>query len=458
MPVAAGDGKVSDATMTRMQELGSAWVFKRAIQDNQRFYSVQDIKTGNPNDGGETFNEIKRIWKEVGNVNWVDAVDNEWLENFYKQSEVLLPEVGNAKFTLFTRDTKSSDDGKFTWQKEDGETFMEWVSNLIKDEFEIGNKDNWNPADIWIIRNEKHWKDEIKRIWVTRHKNPKNSLEVELARFNSLFRRLFRTKQIMGISLKKVGNTATFKPVNVTGSFFKTLEATHMTLKSAKCLLGTKRITEKQIADALARGKKNPRTGLPGLGKVGAATLAQDTILIIEDPGIGPSGKPTTYKVQIKANNSTGFSNLKWEPTIEGKSKARMGKATVELVLDLMKVYGMMKPGDPNSYEPDNKVFPDDKSDFSGKVLTSYKKIIKEMMKFVNFGPGVDVETAIINIRETFDIYRGQPWVASSKLQQIRFLYALFKLGPKERDDFCTSLIFAAGKEGKRYGPYGKIY
>ena len=259
----------------------------------------------------------------------------------------------------------------------------------------------------------------------------------------------------MGISLKKVGNTATFKPVNVTGSFFKNLEATHMTLKSAKCLLGTKRITEKQIADALARGKKNPRTGLPGLGKVGAATLAQDTILIIEDPGIGPSGNPTTYKVQIKANNSTGFSNLKWEPTIEGKSKARMGKATVALVLDLMRIYDMM-----NYYEPDNSVFPDDQTDFSGKVVTEYKKIIKEMMtaRFVNFGNNVDVETAIINIRETFNIYRGQPWVASSKLQQIRFLYSLFKITEHQRSDFCTSLIFAAGKEGKRYGPYGKIY
>ena len=452
MAVAAGDGKVADATMTRMQELGSAWIFKRAIQDNKGWQRWEHFKKD-----AATFDEIKKIWKKVGKVNWVDDVDDKWLVNFYKQQKVLLSKIGRAPFTVFSRDGGPKPAYILPGSKR-GETFMDWVTKVVKDEFEIGQKDNWNPADIWLIQNEKHWKDEIKRIWVTRHKDPKQSIEVELARFNSLFRRLFRTKQIMGISLKKVGNTATFKPVNVTGSFFKTLEATHMTLKSAKCLLGTKRITEKQIADALARGKKNPRTGLPGLGKVGAATLAQDTILIIEDPGIGPSGKKTTYKVQIKANNSTGFSNLKWEPTIEGKSKARMGKATVELVLDLMKVYGMMKPADPNSYEPDNKVFPDDKSDFSGKVLTSYKKIIKEMMKFVNFGPGVDVETAIINIRETFDIYRGQPWVASSKLQQIRFLYALFKLDKSERDDFCTSLIFAAGKEGKRYGPYGKIY
>ena len=34
---------VSSATMTRMQELGSAWVFKRAIQDNVVFNSANDI-------------------------------------------------------------------------------------------------------------------------------------------------------------------------------------------------------------------------------------------------------------------------------------------------------------------------------------------------------------------------------------------------------------------------------
>ena len=454
MAVPAGDGRVSNATMTRMQELGSAWVFKRAIQDNQRFYSVQDIKTGNPNDGGETFNEIKRIWKEVGNVNWVDAVDNEWLENFYKQSEVLLPEVGNAKFTLFTRDSKSSDDGKFTWQKEDGETFMEWVSNLVKDEFEISNKDNWNPADIWLIQREDHWKKEILKIW----KNKKPALlplEVELGRFNSLFRRLFRTRQIVGISLKAVSGKASWKEVNVSNKFFKTIKATHMELTGAKCLLGTVPIKEKSAIDAVARGKKNPRTGSTKtpLGKAGAATLTQDTILEIKDPGVGPDGKETTYKVQIKANNSTGFSNLKWEPTITSKTGARLGKATVELVLDLMKAYGMMK-----QYEPDNKKFPNDQTSFRD-VQDEYRDIIDELMndRFVDLGVK-DTTTALINISETFDIYRGQPWVASSKLQQLRFLYALMNPSVNKRNDFCTSLIFTAEKAGKRYGPYGKIY
>ena len=209
MPVAAGDGKVSDATMTRMQELGSAWIFKRAIQDNEVFNSAKDIRNDKV-----TFDEIKKIWKRAGKVNWVDEVDGQWLENFYKQQEVLIRKIGKPSFTLFTRDGKRSDAIQFRWQRHSPKPFMEWVSDLIKTEFEIGQKDNWSPADIWLIRNEKKWKREIMRIWGNR-KNSKGSLESELARFNALFRRLYQTRQIMGISLKKVGKTATFKEVNV---------------------------------------------------------------------------------------------------------------------------------------------------------------------------------------------------------------------------------------------------
>ena len=87
MPVPAGDGKVADATMTRMQELGSAWVFKRAIQDNAavRWTSAESIRNDQ-----KTYNEIVKIWKLVGKVNWVDDVDMPWLINFYKQQEELI--------------------------------------------------------------------------------------------------------------------------------------------------------------------------------------------------------------------------------------------------------------------------------------------------------------------------------------------------------------------------------
>ena len=296
-----------------------------------------------------------------------------------------------------------------------------------------------------LIQNEKKWRKVITESF-NQKKDPSASIESELAKFNSIFRALFRTKQIVGISLKKVGSgPAQFKEVNVSGKFFKNLKATVMTLEKAKCILGTKRIDPAKAKKDIERGK---RRGAPG-----AATLLQDTVLTIEDPGL-VTGKKIEYTVQIKANDSTKFSNLKWEPTIVGRGAARLGKATVELVLDLMKVYGILK-----YYEPDNKKYPRNKTDFA-KVENDYRMMLDEIIsdRFVDVGSGVDTNTAIVNIKEAFDVYRGQPWVAVSKLQQIQFLYALLTLPDKKKNEFCTSLIFTAEKAGKRYGPYGKLY
>ena len=58
MAVVAGDGSVSEATMTQMQELASAWVFKRAIEDNQTWRNWEELKT-DKDGSGKTFEEIK---------------------------------------------------------------------------------------------------------------------------------------------------------------------------------------------------------------------------------------------------------------------------------------------------------------------------------------------------------------------------------------------------------------
>ena len=437
--------KVSDATYTQMQELGSAWVFKRAIQDNVVFNSAEDILNDD-----KTFKEIQKIWKTVGKCNFGELPqDGSWLDAFYKQQARLLREIGKPTFTEFCR----SNDYILPGSKQ-GETFMEWVSELVKEEFGISQKDNWNPADIWLIQNENKWKKEIKKAFDNRNVKKAATIEAELAKFNAIFRGLFRSRQIVGISLKKIsGKTAQWKEVNVTEKFFKKLEATHMKLESAKCLLGTKKINPEQAKNDIARGALNAATGKKtGRGLPDAATLTQDTILVISDPGL--AGDPgAKYKVQIKANDSTKFSNLKWEPTITSATGARLGKATVELVLDLMKSYNILR-----YYEPDNKKYPKNRTEFR-EVENDYRDIIGELIndRFVDVGP-VDIETAIVNIKETFDQNRSQPWVAVSKLQQIRFLYALMTLSERDRNDFCTSLIFTAEKAGRRYGPYGKLY
>ena len=118
---------VSAATMTRMQELGSAWVFKRAIQDNIVFNSANDIVNDK-----DTYKELVKIWKTVGKVDWDDGIDGEWVVNFYKQQKILLKKIGKPNFTEFCRDGGPSPQYILPGSKS-GVTFMDWVTDLVKE-------------------------------------------------------------------------------------------------------------------------------------------------------------------------------------------------------------------------------------------------------------------------------------------------------------------------------------
>ena len=458
---------LSDAKITQMQELGSAWVFKRAIQDDVEFKSANDIIRD-----VKTYKELVNIWKKVGGVDWDNNIDGEWVESFYKQQKALLKEIGKPKFTEFARSSHYTLPGSRS-----GETFMEWVSDLIKDRFDIGNKDNWDPADIWLIRNENFWRKKIMESMKTpKRSNREGAIKSQLAQFNEIFRGLYATKNVIGISLKKVGKgAAIYKEVNVSQKFFKNMKSTEMKFDGAKCLLGVKSIgiDSKGMIDLAKEAKSVAK----GRGNTGFPTIeSQDTVMVIEY-------KPKTFKVQIKANDSTKFSNLKWEPTEQGRGAARMGKATRELVFDLMRDYDIYKywkpystknktnPEEYQSYPynidefcgPKLKDSPDQGYDANYNLIGPWKEYF-DMIDFlgkqrVTLGPNQNPINAVVNLKETFQD-GSQPFVANSKCMQISWLYAFYKglKTKKMKDKFCTDLIFLASKEGERYGPFGKIY
>ena len=132
--------KIDATTMTAMQELASAWVFKRAIQDNKVFRSAGDIL-----EDKKTYDEILNIYKsasrgKVKNLEEAELVLNEgeWIPNFYKQNARLLIEIGKPKFTVFTRGaTKGYTSSWYKSQDKSTGTFMEWVSDYVKNEFNI---------------------------------------------------------------------------------------------------------------------------------------------------------------------------------------------------------------------------------------------------------------------------------------------------------------------------------
>ena len=80
--------KIDATTMTAMQELASAWIFKRAIQDNKVFRSAEDIL-----EDKVTYDEVLKIYKDVskGRVKTIAEAqlvldEGGWVPNFYKQN------------------------------------------------------------------------------------------------------------------------------------------------------------------------------------------------------------------------------------------------------------------------------------------------------------------------------------------------------------------------------------
>jgi hypothetical protein len=398
---------IPESTMTRMQELGSAWIFKRAIQDNITWNTWEDIKTDKV-----TMKEMNRIWKTIGDI---DTVGDDWIQNFWKQNKTLITKVGSTKFTEFNRE------GKYTLPgQKQSDTFMDWVSNLILKKYGISKKDNWNPADIWLIQNEDKWRKLIEDAVDTGKYGGRTVQSIE--ELNYIFRALYRRKQIFGISLKKIsGDTAQWEEVNVGESFFTKLESLAFTYDKGQCKLGVKTL------------------------KNGAVTLqTQDTRIFVVDG-------TKTYNFQIKANSSTSFSNLKYEPTASGAGAARLGKATIELVDDLLKSYGL-------NFDKTNSKYPKTADEFV-KEETEYKKMIEYLYKQnvdLGFDAGSEtVETAFNNL---LFIFSSEPHVANSKLIQITWLYNFLTLNKKNRNKFGTDLVFLAMKAGRRYGPFGKLY
>ena len=51
-----------------------------------------------------------------------------------------------------------------------------------------------------------------------------------------------------------------------------------------------------------------------------------------------------------------------------------------------------------------------------------------------------------------------KPHVANNKLQQITWLSQVLSLSKVKLDNFSTDLVFISKKEGRRYGPFAKIY
>tara|TARA_E500000331_G_scaffold13899_2_gene12232 strand:- start:69 stop:1688 length:1620 start_codon:yes stop_codon:yes gene_type:complete len=405
-------GDISSSAMTEAQELGSAFVFKRALKHNDRWTTWEKLKADDV-----VSTELNKIWKDILGL---PSCTNDWYRNFHAQNKKLLQVVGSHKFTEFERDGD----------------FMKWVTKYVRDNdwTSGGKKDNWNPADVWIMTNK--WKDWIKVLEdatsVKRphaHSNMGTAIDVQLLQFNAIMRALFRKKEIWGISLKKVNkDIAEWAEVNVYWDNdadkklgFNQMKAMRYTYDSTNCDCGRK------------EDKK---------GTIQLAT--QDTKLHVKGAG------NTMYKFQIKGNDSTKFSGLKYEPTDDTAGAARLGKATVEYVEDLFKKYAARI-----KFSGSKDDYPQDPDEF----LKQKDKWIHVIGRVKDHGVSIQTSTALEAYNNILLIYNSKPFVSNSKLMQLSWLDSFFSINGKDnRDKFLTDMVFIAQKMGPRYGPFGKLF
>jgi len=357
-----------------MQELGSAWIMRRALNDNVSYKDWQSIRKD------PKYKELVQIYPGVDE-------SPDWLQTFFGQQKKMLEKFSNAQFTEFNR--------------EGG--FMQYISELVKTKYGISKKDTWNPADIWCIKNQ----DKVLKTFKENVEGSKLSQTIE--ELNAIQREMFKSKQVVGISLKKLsGQIAKYEEYNLD-------EASLYPDFNFKLLTS-------------------------------AIDLRFDKKFGTQDARIVVVGEGVAYNFQIKGNDTAKISNLKWEPTASGSTAARVGKAPVEMVATLMRDNKM-------DFINDNKLFPQNANQFKEK-----EELYEQMFHRVSKKAETKITSSIDFIKNIKIGYNVEAPIAVSKLMQLKFLDELFKLNEKKRKEFVTDLVFLASKVGEKFGPFGKIY
>jgi hypothetical protein len=364
----------ADAKTTRMQELGSAWIMKRALNDNVTYATWQKIRED------PKYKELVQIYPDVDE-------SPDWLQTFFGQQKKMLEKFSNAQFTEFNR--------------EGG--FMQYISDLVKTKYGISKKDTWNPADIWCIKNQ----DKVIKTFKENVEGSKLSQTIE--ELNAIQREMFKSGQVVGISLKKLsGQIAKYEEYN------------------------------------LDEASLYPNFNFKLLSS--SIDLRFDKKFGTQDARIIVTGEGVAYNFQIKGNDTAKISNLKWEPTAKGSTAARVGKAPVEMVAALIRDNKM-------DFVNDNKLFPQNANQFKEK-----ENLYEQMFHRVSKKAETKITSSIDFIKNIKIGYNVEAPIAVSKLMQLKFLDELFKLNEKKRNEFVTDLVFLASKIGEKFGPFGKIY
>ena len=389
------DDGLSPTERTRRQELGSAWIMRRALKDNQRYNSWEDIT------------KDKKYAELAGPKGIYPQVTAEWLKVFFLQQQKMLQEFSNPKFTEFNREYG----------------FMEHITKLVQKEFGISQKDTWDPADIWCIKNEKKVITDIDKLV------KKKQFET-IAELNAYLRTAFKERIIVGISLKKIsGKQAKYEEVNVSGFEFPEVKKPAFKVSYLRCDLSLKSGTS---------------------GKTSAPSVKNSDFWLETEE----DGKKVTYKIDIGPTSGSKFTFVKFETKSTAALKARLGKAKIEYVRGLFQEYKVPIDSSALDYPKDTAEFLERQNEF----VELFRKIHANKNIITNIKDEEEFLTNMKNFFMNSSEKSGKSVYANSKCQQVAVFAALAKLPKDKLADLGTKIAISSQKKGEEFGPFGKLY
>ena len=363
-------GRVSDAKETAKQERASLLVIEEAVQKGKTYRDNIALQKS------PMFKKLAEVYPEINDT---------WCKSFAAQGRKMRTKFSNSKFETYNRDGG----------------FMDWYSKHVNTRYQIKKKDSLNPADIWMINEEKVVKNRINRA---------NNLQEH----NNIMRKLYKERKLCGISLKAVsGANARFEEINMK----ETLPETESyTLDSIKMKFN---ITPEGRLDTT------------------------DTWVYI-------SAETKSISFQIRPN-SKGFNNLKFESTQKGAGAARLGKAPLPMVKKILESYGISERDFENKWQ----MYPGNGQEFE-EEQDDYKMMFDAVHGHVE--SNIQKEDFIPNVIRSFETTDVANGYITGKMMQLKFVYHLLQLTTEEQGRLLTEMAYASQKIGKIFGPFGKLY
>ena len=448
------------ATKTDMREDATMMFIEKAVTSLKYVFQSSEWDKVMTVDNGKFYKEVIKIFPllEHGVAN-TTALEQESCMASGRLMKRVLERSGGVrggtwrKWTHYSRADTSTDFMAF---------ILDEMSKLKVPGLTRGQKDAWNPADIWLCRNlsgvKKRIKDALRGV----------TGKQGLSKLNSVLRDLFVSGEVVGVSLKvitKPKQGALWEVYNVKPSQFDTSKDevkidTPLGAKGQMGVVGTKALNYKL-------GPMECKLKLIGTGKNASLETQEAKIVLNSTTSNSSGGFKPKYSFTVKTTSGVKqFAGLKYEPTETFRAAARTGKSPVFLVAELLDKLGI----GPKAYKSSPKKghslawqdYPQSKKEWAESddmYLSMFKSIKGKVL--TNVG-----EDEFIS---NFDIqFKNNPHFANTKLMQINFLHSIMLLTLNDRTKLLNHMLMMALKAqmptGKFnvvgrdwYGPFGKI-